>query len=190
MPKQTGPGGSGSDAGVEGFERMLTGGHPNSLGRTEEVVDLVLADPRRIEDLLDCYGSEDEVVRLRVSSALKRVSRRDPDLFAPWLDRYLDEVADLDQPSARWTLSQVSREIEDRMSAEQRVRAELLMKRNLDESDDWIVLSQTAETLGRWAAADEELRTWLRPHLEDLVCDPRKSVAGKAQRVLASLESS
>jgi hypothetical protein len=180
---------AGAGEGSGEFERMLTGGHPNSLGRTEEVVDLVLADRRRIEDLLDCYGSEDEVVRLRVSSALKRVSRRDPDLFTPWLDRYLDEVAGLNQPSARWTLSQISREIEDRMNAEQRVRAEVLMKQNLSESHDWIVLAQTAETLGRWAADDEDLRAWLRPRLEDMAGDTRKSVAGKAQRVLASLEA-
>jgi|GEM_PF-4906833 len=39
----------------ETFETMLTGGHHNSLGRTEEVVDLVLADETRLEELYNCY---------------------------------------------------------------------------------------------------------------------------------------
>ena len=30
------------------FEQMLTGGHPNSLGRTGEVVDSILAEPARL----------------------------------------------------------------------------------------------------------------------------------------------
>jgi hypothetical protein len=33
------------------FEEMLTGGHPNSLGRTIEVVDLVLANSVKLSDL-------------------------------------------------------------------------------------------------------------------------------------------
>ena len=60
----------------ESFESMLTGGHPNSLGRTEEVVDLVLAEQERLSDLYSCYFSADEIVRLRVSSAMKRVTQR------------------------------------------------------------------------------------------------------------------
>jgi hypothetical protein len=35
----------------ESFEEMLTGGHPNSLGRTIEVVDIVLSNPARLSDL-------------------------------------------------------------------------------------------------------------------------------------------
>ena len=30
---------------AEAFESMLTGGHPNSLGRTLEVVERILGDP-------------------------------------------------------------------------------------------------------------------------------------------------
>ena len=63
----------------EGFEAMLTGGHPNSLGRTMEVVDIVLADRAKLADLYQCYFSSDEVVRLRVSSAMKRVTIEHPD---------------------------------------------------------------------------------------------------------------
>lgn len=52
---------------TDDFEEMLTGGHPNSLGRTVEVVDAVLADRARLARLYACYFSDDEVVRLRTS---------------------------------------------------------------------------------------------------------------------------
>lgn len=57
----------------ERFEAMLSGGHPNSLGRTVEVVAKVLERPERFEELFRCYQSDDAVVRLRTSSAMKRV---------------------------------------------------------------------------------------------------------------------
>ena len=57
----------------ETFEGMLTGGHHNSLGRTVEVAEQVLAQPNCLEALFSCYNSDDDVVRLRTSSAIKRV---------------------------------------------------------------------------------------------------------------------
>ena len=63
---------------MEEFEQMLTGGHPNSLGRTLEVVESVMSDRERLEDLYNCYFSEDEVVRLRTSNAIKRVTKEHP----------------------------------------------------------------------------------------------------------------
>ena len=42
------------------FEQSLIGGHPNSLGNTLEVVDVVLGNTDKMEDLFLCYQSDDE----------------------------------------------------------------------------------------------------------------------------------
>ena len=57
------------------IEERLTGGHPNSLGETVSVAEDVLQDSSRqlFNELCRTYSSDDEVVRLRVSSALKRI---------------------------------------------------------------------------------------------------------------------
>ncbi len=60
---------------AESFAEMLQGGHPNSLGRTEEVVGVVLADRARLEELFATIADPDEVVRLRVGDALEKVCR-------------------------------------------------------------------------------------------------------------------
>lgn len=39
---------------AERFEAMLTGGHPNSLRRTIELVDTVLADPGHFDGFFAC----------------------------------------------------------------------------------------------------------------------------------------
>ena len=171
----------------EKLENMLTGGHPNSLGRTVEVVELVLSDPNRFEELFRCYKSKDEVVRLRTSSAMKRVEAERHALLVPYIDRFIGEIGQLDQPSAQWTLAQLFDRLSADLDQDQKTAATALMKRNLQEHDDWIVLNTTIETLSKWAGKDDALASWLRPPLERLSTDSRKSVANRASKKLKAL---
>ncbi|MEM7439239.1 MAG: hypothetical protein AAF393_06540 [Pseudomonadota bacterium] len=172
---------------AEDLETMLTGGHPNSLGRTIEVVDTVFANPERVEDLYACYRSADEVVRLRVSNGMRRVQAERPDLIVPFYDRLIDEIGQLDQASAQWTLAKLFEVGRSDMTEDQVNRAEALMRRNLAEHGDWIVLNNTMETLALWSREKQELHNWLLPHLNRLSKDPRKSVSKRAQKLLKKL---
>lgn len=169
------------------FEVMLTGGHPNSLGKTVEVVELVLEKPPRLKDLYACYQSEDEVVRMRVSNAMKRIEKERQDLIVPYIDKFLAEVSAIQQASAQWTLAQLVVRLAPAMSLEQRKLAEKILKRNLAKHDDWIVLTMTMDTLVKWATADTKLKRWLKPHLTRLALDTRKAVAKKAQKSIVTL---
>ena len=166
---------------------MLSGGHPNSLGRTLEVVDAVLADRSRLRDLYRCYFSENEVVRLRVSSAMKRVAIEHPDWTTEFIDGLQTEVAAIDQASTQWTLALLFDLLVDRMSPDQRERAVEIMQHNLATHSDWIVLNNSMKVLGAWADDDAELAEWLRPHARRLERDERKSVASNARTLLQRL---
>lgn len=90
---------------MQGFEQRLTGGHPNSLGNTVAVVEAVLDQPELFNELFNCYFSHDEVVRLRTSNAMKRICKANKSLLLPYLDRFLTEISQIDQPSTQWTLA-------------------------------------------------------------------------------------
>jgi hypothetical protein len=169
------------------FEQMLTGGHPNWLGRTLEVVETVFADSGRLADLYSCYFARDEVVRLRTSNAMKRVCKEHPDWLVPYLDGFLSDVAAIDQASTQWTLAQLFLMLQTHMSTDQRAQATALLQRNLARATDWIVLNNTIETLGVWSTHDAVLAQWLRPRLVTLCDDPRTSVAGRARKWHAKL---
>ena len=174
---------------TETFEQMLTGGRPNSLGRTVEVVELVLAEPERFADLFRCYKSEDEIVRLRTSNAMKRIESERHDLLVPYIDQFINEIGRINQASAQWTLAQLFDRLSPELNEEQQNSAIALMKRNLEVHDDWIVLNATIETLSNWAKSNASLRKWLRPHLERLRRDSRKSVAARAAKKLKALNA-
>ncbi len=171
---------------INQYEELLTGGHPNSLGNTLKVVDDVLADEKKLKDLYACYASEDEVVRLRVSSAMKRVCKVHPEWIAAYLDDLIDEVATIDQASTKWTLSTLFMWLDPYMSDSQRQSAIDIMKNSL-HYNDWIVQNTTSESLAYFVKVQPDLRNWLLPELEKLTRSRHKSVARRAQKLIGTL---
>jgi len=169
---------------MRNFEERLKGGHPNSLGNTVEVVEEVLAENELFEELFNCYFSNDEIVRLRTSNAMKRICKVKKAILIPYIDRFVTDIASIDQASTQWTLSQLFGILENDMSHEQVGEAKKIMKNNLAIHNDWIVLNQTMDTLTKWSKKDVELKEWIMPHLERLASDERKSVAGRAKKML------
>ncbi|MFN8130577.1 MAG: hypothetical protein U0R70_03400 [Solirubrobacteraceae bacterium] len=167
------------------FPEALRGGDPRSLGRTGEVVAAVLADDRRFGELFACLGDGDAVVRMRAGDALEKVARERPDLFVPCVDRLLGDVAAIDQDSVQWHLAQILAEIP--LDPGQRDRAVAILKANLEQAHDWIVLTTTMSALAQFAADDAALRSWLVPVLRSHLASDRKAVAKRAQKVLGQL---
>ena len=111
------------------FEQSLKGDHPNSLGNTLEVVDAVLGNTDKVEDLFLCYQSDDETVRLRTSNAFKRIFRAKPELFNKWKQRFIKEVAEIDQPSAKWTTIQILNELFDQLEEKEKTQSDVICLR-------------------------------------------------------------
>lgn len=170
------------------FQQQLTGGHPNSLGNTLEVVDEVLKNPSMLEELYQCYFCHDEVVRLRTSNALKRICKQHPLWLQPYIDGFLNDVSLIDQASTQWTLATLFDLLDQHMSDQQKEIALSHLKSNLQHHQDWIVLNTTMDTLGKWALQDSGLRKWMHVHLKRLCNDKRKSVAGKATKTMTKLK--
>ncbi|OJJ23198.1 hypothetical protein BKI52_02250 [marine bacterium AO1-C] len=172
---------------IDNFENALKGGHPNSLGNTIAVVEAILADHTRFDELFQCYFSEDEVVRLRVSNAMKRLTKAKKSLLIPYIDALLEQIAQIDQASTQWTLANLFDFLSKDLSDSQHTKAQEIMQHNLANHTDWIVLKNSMDTLGKWAKKDKDLENWLRPHLEKLKNDSRKSVASRATKLLDKL---
>lgn len=148
---------------------------------------VVVADPTRLEALFAVLAVPDDLVRMRAGDALEKVCRQRPDWFMPHVDRIIDDVGAIEQPSIHWHVAQMLHHVRGDLSARQARRADALLKRNLTRSSDWIVLNVTMDVLAARAAQDPVLARWLTPELKRLCQDPRKSVAKRAAKRLAEL---
>lgn len=129
--------------------------------------------------------SKDEWVRMRAGDALEKICREHPEWFKPYVERLLTEVAKIDQPSVQWHLAQMLGEME--LTSDEYRRGKTILKRNLQRSDDWIILNVTMQQLFDWAHGDLTLRRWLAPELKRLSKDSRSSVKKRAVRLAAAL---
>jgi len=171
-----------------GIEERLTGGYPNSLGNTVSVVEEILDGNASLDELMKCYRSDDEVVRLRVSNAVKRIALNKRALLLPYLDHFLNEISKLDQASTQWTIARLFSIYREGMDEGQREKAERIMMRNLDAHNDWIVLNESMKSMTEWVDHHPEQRDAVMDLLERHAQDNRKSVRKTAQRCLDSLE--
>jgi len=136
--------------------------------------------------LFECVFSDDEIVRLRAGDAVEKVCRERPELLVPYIDRLLEEVSTIKQPSVQWHLAQIVRETP--LTPKQRASGIKVLKQMLAETNDWIVIQHALITLVMFADDDDGLRSWLIPQLKHYQQDPRRSVARRASKLLAQLE--
>ncbi len=171
----------------EPIKTILTGGNPRSLERTEEVVTLVLNNSTRLNELYTCLLEDDSIIRMRASDALEKVCRQHPEWLQPYIPQLLTEIAPIDQPSVQWHLAQILGQVQ--LTPQQHATASEILKRNLTHKKDWLVVNYSMDTLAKLSKNDNQLRTELLTILKTLLSDPHKSIASRARKLLATLES-
>lgn len=168
----------------ESFKDMLAvGGKLNTLGRAEEIVQIVLADRSRLDELFECLFNDDAWIRMRAVDALEKVCRVHPEWLSPYIDQLLHEVAAIDQASIQWHLAEMFRKVE--LSPSKRQQAIDIMKRNIAKnSADWIVSSNTMETLAQYARSEYVTREEIIPLFKIQQTHHSKAVVKRATKLL------
>lgn len=144
----------------EHFAAMLReGGHANSLGRVNEVIEITLGDASRLDELYACLFDEDAWVRMRAADALEKICRQQPDWLLPYIDKFQEELSASTQPSIQWHLAQIYEQVS--LTHKQKQFAQKWLAGLLSTKDvDWIVAANVMDTLvkfvkdGSFAADD------------------------------------
>lgn len=86
---------------------MLRGGDRRSIGRSDEVVRLVLREPKLFSALVKGMLAGDVLVRMRAADAAEKVTARHPQWLKPYRRILLWEIAGSQQQEVRWHLAQM-----------------------------------------------------------------------------------
>ncbi|HSX29276.1 MAG TPA: hypothetical protein VLE73_01820 [Candidatus Saccharimonadales bacterium] len=130
-------------------EMLLVGGHANSLGKVNEVIELVMLDKSRLDELYSCLFNEDAWVRMRAADALEKICRQHREWLLPYIDKFQDELATSTQPSIQWHLAQIYRQVD--LTPKQKQAAIQWLKQVLSTKDaDWIVAANAMDTLAQF----------------------------------------
>jgi HEAT repeat protein len=131
-------------------EILMVGGHANSLGRAGEVVEEVLVNPSRLDELYSCISDDDAWVRMRAIDAFEKVIRKHPEWANPYLEDMLTRLTTSDQASIQWHLAELFMRV-DLSGRQQKQAAEWLMSLLKTVEVDWIVAINSIRALMQFA---------------------------------------
>lgn len=86
---------------------VLRGGDRRSIGRSNEVVKLVLRTPGRFAELMDCLWGEDPIIRMRAADVAEKVSAFKPELLKTHKAELLGLLVEANQIELLWHLAQM-----------------------------------------------------------------------------------
>jgi len=164
----------------------LGGGDRRSIGRSNEVVADVLADPSLFDLIFDAIASDDPLIRMRAADAVEKITARRPELLRPHKRRLLSELAAIPQQEVRWHVAQMIPHLQ--LSARERRRAAEIVESYLDDRSG-IVRTCAMQALAELAADDAELRASVVPLLRRLTRDGTPAMRARGRRLLEMLEA-
>jgi hypothetical protein len=170
---------------IDPLVAKLQGTDRRSIGRSEEVVGDVLADPGEFHLVFDAMLGPDPVVRLRAADAVEKITRRRPDLLQGLESRVLTEVAAIDQQEVRWHVAQLLPRLA--LTPPQRAQAITILRGFLDD-DSRIVRTFAMQAVADLAEHDEEMRSWVLPLLAELTRTGTPAMRSRGRKLLARLE--
>ena len=168
------------------FRSQMSGGNRRKLNN-QPVVDAVLRDPTKVDELFECIKDQDEYVRMRASDALEKICRTDPSIVQPLKTRVLYEMSVIDQPGVQWHFAQIVDQLQ--FTPQETAAVIRKLQTNFETYDDWITRTITMEVLGNFAMHDDALRAYLMPKLVELTKDDKVSISTHAEKTLKKLEN-
>lgn len=81
---------------------MLQGGDRRSIGKSNEVVSMVLKEPTLFDALFSGMFVDDPLIRMRSADAVEKVTAIHPEYLASYKRALLKSLVKVEQPEVRW----------------------------------------------------------------------------------------
>lgn len=92
---------------INSIRRWLAEGDLSSDGRANDVVQVVIEDPSKFDDLVALLDDEDQVVRGHAADALEKIAREKPEYFLPYMHVFLTAALEDSVPMVQWHLAMI-----------------------------------------------------------------------------------
>jgi len=165
----------------------LRGGDSRSLGDVAQVVRRVLRKPALLDELIHAMHDADEIVRMRASDAVEKVSAKHPEYLQPYASLILRCLSKIEQPTVKWHIAQMIPRLS--LRASDRVRAQKILFEYLRD-EAIFVRTHAMSALSTLAAGDSGLRKSLIPRLRTLRRTGSAAVKNRAGKLLEMLAKS
>ncbi|HOJ00471.1 MAG TPA: hypothetical protein PLL88_02540 [Anaerolineaceae bacterium] len=165
--------------------KLLSGGDRRSIGRSDEVVELILQQPDKFDDLFRGFYETDPVIRMRTADAVEKVTAQDPALLIPYKEPMLELLESAEQIEVQWHLAQIIPRLP--LTNDEISRAYQTMEKYLSSSSA-IVQTCGLQCLFDLSLRDARLLASTRSYLESGMENQSKAVRSRSRNLMKELE--
>lgn len=161
--------------------KTLKGGDRRSIGRSNQVVALVLKQPKLFSELIRGMGDDDLLVRMRAADAAEKVSLNNPDLLQPFKKELLRLLDEAEQQELRWHLAQMVPRLV--LKKRERLRAASRFKEHISDPSS-IVKTSALQGLADLALVDQSLAPEVKAMLQRFVTTGTAAMKARSRKLL------
>jgi HEAT repeat protein len=165
---------------------ILQGGDRRSLGKANQLVALILGQPKRFPELLECLWSDDPVVRMRAADAAEKISAQRAELLHPFKAELLGLAGETSQQELRWHLALMIPRLP--LTHAERKRAIGLLREYLADRSS-IVKTCALQGLAELAQGNPELQSEVAGVMEQASRAGTPAMKARARKLLPKLRS-
>lgn len=165
---------------------MLKGGDRRSIGKANQVANLVLSEHRCFSELLKCLWNQDPLVRMRAADAAEKITVTRPELLNPHKQELLGLLAEAEQIELRWHLALMVPRLA--LRATERQRASASLQRYLEDRSS-IVKTCAMQGLCDLVRQDPTLRETAKQILEESLRTGTAAMKARARKLLKELQN-
>jgi len=116
----------------------LRGGDLRSIGKANEVIKDIQAEPAWFDDVFKGLYTNDPCVRMRSADVIEKVTRQHPEYLEKWKDAILNDFSRIDQPEVIWHVAQICSRISWELLEREKIVA--ILKKYLDHKSKIVVV--------------------------------------------------
>ena len=164
--------------------KLLQGGDRRSIGRSNEVVALVLEKPKLFDVLISGMSLNNPLVCMRCADAAEKVSVLHPEYLWPHKHRLIEDYSRIEQKEVRWHVATMLARLPLTAKEQKRV-IEILLSYTNDRSS--IVKTFAMQGLADLARREAKLKPLVRRHIEELRIIGTPAMRARGRRLLSEL---
>ena len=165
---------------------LLKGNDLRSIGKSNEVVELVTSDPELFDEVFNGILHEDKVIRARCADAVEKVARKFPEYIQKRKTVILKNLKAYNQKEVIWHIASMLGVL--KLTPKENKTAAAQLYKWLESSDSIIVKVMCMQTLSDFALRDKKLLKSVRDEIEKQMINGAPAVKARGRHILKAFE--
>lgn len=163
----------------------LKGKDFRSIGRSNEVVELIFKNPHLFNEAFQAISDSDALVRMRAADVVEKVSKKKPQYLQPYKKELTQKLTRISQQEVRWHVAQMLSYL-ILSSTERKRLAKMLFSWIATEKSN-IVKVMSLQTLSHFAKQEKTLKSQVIELAAHFLKKGSPSLKSRSRKILQEL---